>query len=262
LGKARRMEVSAEAVGDLACARLRAALALCALCALAATLLARPGPAHAATYKWVDEKGVVHYTDKMPPEAVDKATVELNKEGVAIKKTEKALTPDQRRAIEADAERQRQVARQQEEEARRDRALVASYTSEAEIDLARNRSLQTIKNVVQSTRAFSDQLNKRRAEVEQKKIEFKGKPIVTTLDREIEGIDAELARQAELIAQKKRESEQVIAKYEADKQRWRELVAARKIPDPVQPVGTPDYAAAPAASSAPAAAKSAPAKKN
>ena len=110
---------------------------------------------------------------------------------------------------------------------RRDRALLSSYTSEAEIDLARNRSLQTINNVVQSTLAYSDQLGKRKVEVEAKKEEMKGKPSAAVFDRELESIDAELARQSELIAQKKRETDIVIAKYDADKQRWRELVAAR-----------------------------------
>jgi hypothetical protein len=193
----------------------------------AAALLAGAGPACAAMYKWVDEKGVVHYTDTLPPEAVDKARVELNKQGIPVKKTDKALTPEQRRAIEQDAQRQKQLARQQEEVTRRDRALLSSYTSEAEIDLARNRSLQTINNVVQSTLAYSDQLSKRKVEIEAKKEEMKGKPMVAVLDRELESIESELARQSELIAQKKRETEMVVAKYDADKQRWRELVAAR-----------------------------------
>jgi hypothetical protein len=212
--------------GDDSDAGLRGVLAMVALALASAALLAGAGSARAATYKWVDDKGVVHYTDKMPPEAVDKANVELNREGIPIKKTDKALTPEQRRANEQEAERQRQLAKQQEEVARRDRALMSSYTSEAEIDLARNRSLQTINNVVQSTIAFSEQLTKRRADAEAKKLEYKGKPMVAALDREIESIDAELARQADLIVQKKKETEIVIAKYDADKLRWRELVAA------------------------------------
>ncbi len=191
-----------------------------------ATLFAS-GATRAAMYKWVDEKGVVHYTDKMPPEAVDKASVELNKQGVPINRTDKALTPEQRRANEQEAERAKEAARAQEEINRRDRALVSSYTSEAEIDLARNRSLQTINNVISSSQAFSEQLNKRKADVETKKAESQGKPIVAVLDRELESIDAELARQSDLIAQKQKEVVAITAKYDADKQRWRELVAAK-----------------------------------
>ena len=228
----------------------RGLMFLVALAVACATLLAGAGSARATTYKWVDEKGVVHYTDKMPPEAVDKATTELSKEGVQLKKTDKALSPEQRRANDQEVERQRQLAKQEEEVARRDRALLSSYTSEAEIDLARNRSLQTINNVVQSTVAFSDQLTRRRAEAEAKKVEFKGKPVVAALDREVESIDAELARQADLIAQKKHETEAVIAKYDADKRRWRELVAGKSASDAnsasAAPIPPPTSSSAPA----------------
>jgi hypothetical protein len=224
-----------------------AVAALTALIA-AAALLASFGSAHAALYKWVDEKGVVHYSDTLPPEAVDKARVELNRQGIEVKKTDKALTPEQRRAIEQDAQRQKQLAREKEEAARRDRALLSSYSSEAEIDLARKRSLQTIDNVVQSTLAYSDQLTKRKVEIEAKKEELKGKPIIAVLDRELESIDSELVRQAELIAQKKRETEMIVAKYDADKQRWRELSAA-KATENARSVAIPDTApSAPAGS--------------
>jgi Domain of unknown function (DUF4124) len=213
----------------------RAAITLAVSAAAVATVLFTAGAARAAMYKWVDEKGVVHYTDQMPPEAVDKASVELNKQGVPINRTEKALTPEQRRANELEAERAREVARAQEDIARRDRALVSSYTSEAEIDLARNRSLQTINNVILSSQAFSDQLSMRKVDVEAKKAESQGKPIVAVLDRELDSIEAELGRQNELILQKKREAAVITAKYDADKQRWRELVAAKAAPKGATP---------------------------
>jgi hypothetical protein len=52
----------------------RAASAKLALLVLAALILRAPA-AHATTYKWVDDQGVVHYTDKLPPEAINKGNV-------------------------------------------------------------------------------------------------------------------------------------------------------------------------------------------
>jgi len=224
--------VTARRDGDRA--NVHASWILAVLVLATAVLLTAAGPARATTYKWTDEKGVVHYSDKMPPEAVDKASVQLNKEGVPVKRTEKVPTPEERRALEQDEERQRQVAKQREEIARRDRALVASYTSEAEIDLARNRALQTINTAIQSSLAFSEQLNKRKTELATKKTESQGKSMVSALDRELESIDAELARQADLIAQKKREVSVITAKYDADKNRWRELVASKAAFEPAK----------------------------
>lgn len=195
---------------------------------LLAAALCLPRPALAATYKWVDEKGVVHYTDKMPPEDVNKGTVELNKEGVPVKKTEPAPTAEQRRAKAEEEERRKQQAKQQEEQDRRDRALLSSYTSESEIELARSRSLQSIDSVMKSAQVYTDTLVRRKKELEAKiKADYSDKPPPAVLERELEGINAELGRQADLIALKKRETAQVNAKYDADKERWRALIAAR-----------------------------------
>lgn len=196
---------------------------------VAATLASAPGAARAATYKWVDEKGVVHYTDQMPPEAVNKAAVELNKQGVPVKKTDAALTPEQRRAKAAEDERRKAVEKQQEEAARRDRALLASYTSEAEIDLARTRAVQTIDDVVKSSQGYAEQLGKRKSLLEvRRKADYADKPMPIEMERELATVNLELQRQAELVAQKQKELVAINAKYEADKKRWRELVATRE----------------------------------
>jgi hypothetical protein len=186
------------------------------------------GTAHAATYKWVDEKGVVHYTDKMPPEDINKGRVELNKQGVPVKATEPAPTPEQRKAKAQEEQRQKDLAKQQEDQARRDRALLSSYTSESEIDLARNRSLRTIESVVQSSKAYAEQLTRRKAGIEaKKKTDYADKPMPTTMERELESINVELARQDDLLTLKQKEVVIVNAKYDADKKRWRELIAAK-----------------------------------
>jgi hypothetical protein len=198
-----------------------------AMLAAAAIALA-PSAARGATYKWVDEKGVIHYTDKMPPEAINKGNVELNKQGVTVRKTEPAPTPEQLRAKQQEEARQKELQKQRDEQARRDRALLSSYTSEAEIDLARNRSLRTIESVVQSSKAYGEQLARRKAGIEaRRKAEYADKPMPAALERELETINAELAKQEDLLMLKQKEVVAVNAKYDADKNRWRELIAAK-----------------------------------
>ena len=196
--------------------------------ALGVLVLVSAGNARAATYKWVDEKGVVHYTDKMPPEDINKGRVELNKQGIPVKATEPAPTPEQLRAKAEEDARQKQIAKEQAEVARRDRALLSSYTSESEIDLARNRSLRTIESVVQSSKAYTEQLAKRKAGLEvKKKTEYATNPMPPTMERELETLTTELSRQEDLLLLKQREVLAVNAKYDADKKRWRELIVAR-----------------------------------
>jgi chromosome segregation ATPase len=190
--------------------------------ALAALVLAAPA-VRATTYKWVDDQGVVHYTDKMPPEAINKGNVELNKQGVPIKKTEPALTPEQRRVKEAEEERARQAAKAREEIARKDRALLQSYTTESEIDLSKKRALGTIDAQMQSAQAYVVILNKRKDEIQGRVAALNGKPPPPSLEREVASVNEELEKQADLIATKRKELAVVTARYDADKQRWREL---------------------------------------
>jgi hypothetical protein len=190
-------------------------------------------------YKWVDDKGVVHYSDKMPADAVDKGNVELNKQGIAVKRNDPAPTLEQRKAKAAEEERQKHLAREREVVDRRDRALMQSYTSEDEIDLARTRALATIDTQVQSAQAYSGQLIKRRTELEAKRKSFGDKQVPPAFERELESIGEELAKQDTLIAEKKREAAVVTARYDADKARWRELRAIAQAKEGLAPPPAP-----------------------
>lgn len=195
-------------------------LALTALVGAALAVQAR-----ATTYKWVDEKGVVHYTDKIPAEAVNKGSTVLDKQARPVKKIDPALTPEQLRAREAEEEQRRMQSRLVEEVARRDRALVASYTTEAEIDLARTRAIGTIDAQIESAQGYVVLLRKKKDDLDKRKAALGDKPVPAALERELEGTDTELVKQARLIEQKQVERTAVLAKYNADKSRWKELRA-------------------------------------
>lgn len=191
--------------------------------ALALALVGSLSPARAATYKWVDDKGVVHYTDKIPVEALNKGSTVLDKQARQVKKIDPAVTPEQFRAREAEEENRRLTAKAMEVTLRRDRALISSYTTESEIDLARSRSLGTIDAQLESSLAYTQQLTKRREELEKQKSKLGGKPMSPALEREFEGNDSEMEKTVALIEQKRSERAGVVARYDADKARWREL---------------------------------------
>ena len=201
----------------------RWAMTLAAIVAASAALLGHP--AAAATYKWVDDQGVVHYTDKMPPEQAGKGATVLDKEGRPVQKIAPAPTPEQRKAMEAEAEQKQAVAKQHEARARKDRALLLSYTSEDEIEVAKKRALATMESQLQSAEAYTGDLKKKQEALAKRKADYSGKPVPTDLEREINNVEVELSRQAALIQQKKADVITVAAKYDADRQRWREIKA-------------------------------------
>ncbi len=193
-----------------------------ALAALAATLALAPAALAQHLYKWTDEKGAVHYTDKAPE---TRGGTVLDKQGRPVRTIEPPPTPEQIRARDAEAERQRDAAKELETTSRRDRALLASYTMESEIDLARARASATVESQIQSAQAYMAQLTKRKEAIDARKARFGDKPIPPQLERESAVVDSEHAKNSDLVAQKRRELAQVVARYDADKQRWRELKA-------------------------------------
>jgi hypothetical protein len=161
------------------------------------------------------------YTDNCPPK---RSQGQRNsKQGVPVKKNDPALTPEQRRVKDADEERARQAAKARDELARKDRALLQTYTTESEIDLAKTRALTTIEGQMQSSQAYSVTLNKRKQELAVRLAALGDKQAPVALERELTNINDELAKQADLIAAKQKEIAVVTARYDADKQRWREL---------------------------------------
>lgn len=191
----------------------------------AACVLAVAVSAQGATYKWVDDKGIVHYTDKMPSEAVNKGSVELNKQGIPVKRTDPALNAEQRRAREVEGERMRLAGKEREQVERRDRALLQSYSTEGEIELARARALGTINAQVQSAMSYSATLSTRKDELEAKRKGLGDKPLPPVVERELATVDSELTKQSELIAARKKDIAYINTRYDGDKQRWRELRA-------------------------------------
>ena len=91
-----------------------------------ATLLLNclPAAAEAKIVKWVDSKGVTHYGDRPPSFEESRSNVEMNKQGMVTKKNV-VVSP---KNTEQDL--------QQQQQARKDKILLESYTNADEIDLA------------------------------------------------------------------------------------------------------------------------------
>ncbi|HEX4523509.1 MAG TPA: DUF4124 domain-containing protein [Casimicrobiaceae bacterium] len=174
-------------------------------------------------YKWVDDQGVVHYTDRIPPESVSKGATVLDKQGRSVKTIDPAPTAEQRKAMEVEAERQREQAKVNAEQARRDRALTQSFTSEEEIDVARARAVSTMEAQLTTIGAYIADMTRRKQDLEKRKAGYGTKPVPAAVDNELNSVNEELARQTALQAQKKEALVAVGKKYDADKKRWQEI---------------------------------------
>ena len=203
----------------------------------AVLFVAAAGGAHAALYKWTDERGVVHYSDQLPADAVNRASYELNRQAQTVRKTEQARPVVQHvPKNDTDEQKLREAQREQMLALRRDKALIESYANEGEIDLAKSRAIATIEGQLQSAEGLIAQMSKRRVDLVNQEATYAPRPVPGGIKREIETIDAELGRQKDYIDAKKRESATIAERYEADKLRFRELTA----PSPSGAVVTSD----------------------
>jgi hypothetical protein len=230
--------------------RPRARFALRAIAAFIVAVFAGAAAA-AGTYKWTDEQGVVHYSDKAPAETPAKGATVLDKQGRQVKRIDPPLTPEQIKAKSDDEERARALAKAKDEQARKDRALMQSYTSESEIDIARNRAISTLESQVKSAEAFSADLARRQKNIAKQKASYGSKPIPIELERESTAVDNELSHQTILIRQKQEELTLVTAKYDTIKQRWREILADQQRAASAAAVAETQAAAAKAAKGGP-----------
>jgi hypothetical protein len=191
--------------------------------ALALAIFAAPVHAAGGLYKWTDDKGITHYSDQMPPDAVNKGTTVFDKQGRPVKKIEAAPTPEQQKAREAEEERTKTQARLREEQTRKDMALLQSYTSEEEIEYSRTRAIGAVNGQIKSAELYSADLTRRQQELESKKAALNGKPLPQAQENELLSLTNEIERQKGLLALKKDEIATINARYDTDKKRWQDI---------------------------------------
>ena len=198
--------------------------------ALAGVLSTMVLPANATTYRWVDSSGRVHYSDTIPPQQSGMGHEELDKQGRVVREVERSYrTPEEQRL--ADEARRRAEAEHQKalEQQRRDRALLTSYTSEAEIDLVRDRALELENLQINSLHAqqadAAEKLSYANGEI--KKYAGQSQPAPASFVQMREEAQNDLARIGEMLRQREHNLDDIRAKYTADKQRFRELKGMR-----------------------------------
>jgi len=185
------------------------------------------------TYKCVDEKGVTYYGDIMPPQCATKAITEMSDQGKVKKKYEMALTTEQIKARDEEAARKKEEEKLAAEQKRKDAALLATYGSEREIDITRDRSLGQFDARVSSANQRIKEIDKR-VEKLQNEMEFykagkskkgpaKEPPIQLVNDLERSGHERTTLEAS--IKNMEGEKIKMKEKFEQDKARWKELKA-------------------------------------
>jgi hypothetical protein len=201
------------------------------LIATAGLVLAVTGAfAQQRLYRWVDNDGVVHYGDRIPPEFANRDRTVLNDQAVAVGFEEGEVTEEERadlerRQAEADAE---QLAR--DTAVRRDRMLLETYLTVADIEDLRDRRLELLGSQIKVTELYLTNLRKRlvaleaEAEAYAPRNEAEGAPsLPENLALEMSRVVASITLYEQTLERTRKEQEQLRAAFELDIIRFREL---------------------------------------
>jgi hypothetical protein len=192
------------------------------------SLVALSGAAGAAgngrtLYKWVDDQGVTHYGDRIPPEYASQEQHIINSQGVEIshleaqKSAEQLAAEDQKRA---DAE-QRQ---------NRDRNLLSTYDSVQEIERLRDQRLDLVADQIKVTNQFLDTLNGRMKKMRVSSMHFKpynsdekAPPMPDQVAEDLVRLANDIRTQEQNLRQKRGEESTMRKEFESDISRFKEL---------------------------------------
>ncbi len=190
----------------------------------AALLVAAPLIAQAQSFRCVGKDGKTYYGSTIPTACLGQPIEQLNRQGMVIKRIDPEGDEKARAAKEAEAAKKREADAVAKERARRNRALLATYANERDIEVARERALVDNRKAVQEVESRIAAIRKRQAGYE-KELDFykgKNKPPAKLAD-DMQNAEMELKMQQELLEAKKRDAEGINAKYDEDKKRYLEI---------------------------------------
>ena len=166
-------------------------------------------------YKCVDTDGKVYYSDKLNPDCAKRT--EMNRQGVVVEKKELPKT-GQPTKMNAPTKTSLEMER-------RDKALLASYTNEEEIDAARDRTLVTPIQGMKTIEAKLEKANLHLSELKKQAdaLASQQKKLPDRLLEDVNASQKEIANLEGDLAQRKAQSDSIRLKYEGEKKRFREL---------------------------------------
>jgi uncharacterized protein DUF4124 len=202
-------------------------LSLLAATALAASL-AHADPSSSAkkggiAYRWVDEQGVVHYGDNVPPQYANQERAVLNGEGVQVGRLDAQKSPEQ----QATDERERAVLMRQRQH---DAFLVTTYTSVKDIEALRDLRLDQLNGQRAAAEQYVDSLHGRLASLQTRAMNFRPYSPRADANRMPDDLAENLVRtvtelrvQSAALDAKNQEESNLRAQFQSDIERYREL---------------------------------------
>lgn len=176
--------------------------------------------------------------DSMPEQCRGKAYRILDSGGNVLKEVGPPLTPEQKAQAAAEAQRKKELEEQAKEQRRKDQALLDTYTTPQDIDLAQQKAEADVNLAIKGAEDRIAAAHKTRKKFEDEAEFYKKKTLPPLVAKGLRDADHEIKTELELLEIKKGDAASIKAKYDADRKRYAELTG-RSTTAPVKPAATP-----------------------
>jgi hypothetical protein len=190
------------------------------------SLLVATNAAHGQIYSCRDASGKMITSDRPIPECNDRTVRELNKDGSVKREIQPQMTAEQRRKAEAEEAKAKADELARLEQVRKDKAMLATYAKESDLELARARALKASEDVIKSVQTRIASIAKAQKDQAGEAEFYKGKPLPASLKQRMDESAASLKRENALIEQQKDEAAKINARFDEELKRYRIITGA------------------------------------
>lgn len=175
------------------------------------------------SYCCTDANGKLACGDILPAACHKRPYRILDERGRLVKEVAAPLTPEQRMLRDAEEAKKLEEAKKAAEDKRRNQALLATYPSEKDIDIARDRALADFDKASVDTQKRYDEAVKEKKKLDAEKEFYVKKPMPAKLKKQVEDNEAAIKTAQGALDSRKEERDALAAKYDEEKKRYMEL---------------------------------------
>ena len=161
--------------------------------------------------------------DALPEQCRGKAYRILDSSGNLLKEVGPPLTAEQKAQVAAEALRKKEQEEQAKEQRRKDQALLDTYATPQDIDLAQNKAEADVNLAIKGAEERIAAARKQRKKFEEEAEFYKKKSVPPEIAKGLRDADHEIKTQQELLDVKKGDAATIKAKYDADRKRYFQL---------------------------------------
>ncbi len=203
------------------------------LSAFASLLLATP-LAWAQIFTCVDASGRRLTSDRPIPECLSKEQKELNPSGTVRRVVKPVLTAEEQRIADQKLKEETEERARQEEERRKNRALLSRYPNKAAHDKERTEALAQVDEVIKAAQKRIGELAEQRKKINEELEFYRKDPskLPPALRRQLEDNERSVVVQRRFIGDQDDEKRRLNARFDEELDRLRKLWAQAAVPAP------------------------------